>query len=97
MSAVKIIDEDRLVNSQTHGINRMFSILRQWSCSCPATCQCTCVNQKRLTDGLTVQLRQLFCDIHIDIGMTLNCLRVICACRAVQTNSHQCRDITGTI
>ena len=77
------------MNAQTHGINRAFSILRQWSCSCLATCQCTCVNQKRLTDGLTIQLRLLFCYVHIDIDMTLNCLRVICVCRAVQTNSAE--------
>ena len=43
VSAVKIIDEDRLVNAQAHGINR-FSLLRQ--CSCPATCQHACVSQK---------------------------------------------------
>ena len=87
MSAVKIIDEDRLVNAQTHDINCVFSILRQWGCSCPATCQCACVNQKRPM-GLLYQL--LFCDVHIDIGATLNllqCLHVICGCRAVQTNS----------
>ena len=47
------------------------------------------LNQKLTTDGLT---GVLFCDIHIDIGSTLNllqCLRVICGCRAVQTNSAE--------
>ena len=42
VSAVKIIDEDRQVNAQTYGING-FSLLIQWSCSCPETCQRTCV------------------------------------------------------
>ena len=33
--------------AQTHSING-FSLVRQWSCNCPATnCQCACVNQKR--------------------------------------------------
>ena len=54
-----IIDEERYVNAQTHGIN-WFSLLRQWSCSYLATWQ---------RDGLTVLL---FCNIHIDIGTTLN-------------------------
>ena len=36
----------------------------------------------------------LFCDVHIDIGTTLNlpqssCMRVICGCRAIQTNSAE--------
>ena len=35
------------VNAQTHGING-FSLLRQCSCSCLATCQHACVNQKQL-------------------------------------------------
>ena len=30
---------DRQGNVQTHGINRWFSLLRQWICSYPATCQ----------------------------------------------------------
>ena len=37
-----------------HGINGL-SLLRQWNCSCPATCQRTCVNSET-TDGLTVVL-----------------------------------------
>ena len=40
--------------------------------------------ESETTDGLTVLL---FCDIHINKGATLNCLRVVCGCRAVQTNS----------
>ena len=47
LSAMKIIDKDRYVNVQTHGINK-FSLLKQCGCCCPATCQRTCVNQKRL-------------------------------------------------
>ena len=41
------------------------------------------------TVGMTVLL---FCDVHFDKGMILNllqCLRVICACRAIQTNSAE--------
>ena len=37
---------------------------------------------------------ELFCDVHIHKGATLNllhCLRVICGCRAIQT-----KDTTGT-
>ena len=71
-----------------HRING-FSLLRQWRYSCLATCQhaCTCVTQKRPMDCRNVLL---FCDVCIDIGMTLNllqCLRFICGCRALQTNS----------
>ena len=56
---------------------------------------CLCA-ESETTDGLIVLL---FCDVHIDIHVcaTLNllqCLCVICGCRAVQTNSA--RDITGT-
>ena len=84
-------DRQRQVGECTvrHSING-FSLLRQWSCSCPATCQRVCVNQKSETmDGLTVPL---FCDVHIDIhvGATLNLLKspfVICRCRVVQTNN----------
>ena len=85
VSAVNVIDEDRKVNAQTHGIDR-FSLLRQWNCSCPATCQHACVNQKRLMGCQTVLL---FCDIHIDKGATLNLLQRlrVCGCGAVQTNS----------
>ena len=57
--AVKIIDEVRLVNAQTHGING-FSLLRQWSCirSCPATClQC----ESKTTDECTVLTAVLWC------------------------------------
>ena len=46
----------------------------------------TCCCQSETTDGLTVLL---FCDIYIDIGATLNllqCLCVICGCRADQYN-----------
>ena len=41
-----------------------------------------------MSDELTI----LFCDVHIDKGVTLNllqCLHVICGCRAVQTNSAE--------
>ena len=41
--------------------------------------------ESKMTDELTVLL---FCDVHIDIGATLNllqCLSVICGCRTVQT------------
>ena len=41
------------------------------------------------TDGLTVWP---FCDVHIDISTTLSllqCLRVICGCRPIQTNSAE--------
>ena len=31
----------------------------------------------------------LFCDIHIGMGVTLNCLHVICGCRVIQTNSAE--------
>ena len=37
-----------------------------------------------IVDRLTVLL---FFDVHIDIIATLNCLRVICGCRAIQTDS----------
>ena len=60
-------------------------LLRQWSCSCPVTCQHACENQKQL-------LGLLYCGVHIDKGATLNllqCLRVVCECRAVQTNSAE--------
>ena len=62
---------------------KQISLLGQWSCSCPATCQRACVNQKT-TDELTVLL---FCDVHIDKGVTLNllwCLCVICGFRDVE-------------
>ena len=44
-------------NAHTHGING-FSKLRywQWGCSCLATCQCTCVTQKRLMGCQTAVL-----------------------------------------
>ena len=90
MSAVKIIDEDRWVNAQTHGINWL-SLLRQWSWSCPATCQRACVNQKW---PMSCFVKLLFCDVHIDKGAKLNllhCLHVICGCRAIQT-----KDTTDT-
>ena len=67
---------------QTHGINR-FSLLRQWSCSCPATCQ-HALCESKTTNELTVLL---FCDIHIDKVTTLNllqCLHVICGYRAIR-------------
>ena len=41
--------------------------------------------ESEMTDGLTVLL---FCDVHIDKGVTLSllwCLHVICGCRTVQT------------
>ena len=47
---------------QTHGINRAFSLLRQWSCSCLATCQCTCVNQPTAT--LTLSACVSFVDVE---------------------------------
>ena len=62
------------------------SLLRQWSCSCPATCQRWRLCESKTTDKLTVLP---FCDVHIDKGATLNllgCLRVICGCRDLQTN-----------
>ena len=40
----------------------------------------------------------LFCDVHVDKGATLNLLqylRVICGCKAIQTN-RECCDTTGT-
>ena len=45
--------------------------------------------KEETTDGLTVLL---FCDVHIDIGATLNllrCLHVICGCRAIKTISAE--------
>ena len=39
-----------------------------------------------------------FCDVHTDKGATLNllqCLRVICGCRAVQANKAE-SPLTGT-
>ena len=61
------------------------------SCSFQVTCHCACVNQKQPMGFRTVLL---FYDVHIDIGMTLNlpqssCMRVICGCRAIQTNSAE--------
>ena len=53
--------------TQTHGING-FSLLRQWSCSYPATCQYACVN-KKTTDELIVLL---YCDVHTNKFLTLN-------------------------
>ena len=44
VSAMKIIDEDKYVNVHTHDINCRFSLLRQWSCTCLASCQRACVN-----------------------------------------------------
>ena len=49
----------------------------------------TLLFESETTNGLTVLL---FCDVHIDTSATLNllqCLRVICGCRAVQTNSAE--------
>ena len=57
--------------------------------SCPVTCQRIFVTQKLLMGCRTVLL---FCDIHIDVGMTLNLLqplRVICGCIAIQINSAE--------
>ena len=79
---MKIMDEDRQVNSQTHGING-FGIQRQWSCSCSAT----------MTDGLLDCTDG--CGVHItgNTGATLNllcaCMLVACACRAEQTNTAE--------
>ena len=62
---------------------------RQWSCiACLATCQCSCVNQK-WPMGLLYSSYCCLWHLYIDIGMTLNCLRVICGCRAIQTNSAE--------
>ena len=77
-SAVIFVNEDRWVITQTHGINGFSLLMRQYNCSCPVTCQCTCVNQKQPISCWTVVL---FCDVHINIGSTLNllqCLHVIC-------------------
>ena len=63
-----------------------FSLLRQWKPSNLPTRLC---DESKMTDELTVLL---FCDIHIDKGATLNllqCLCVICGCRAIQTNSAE--------
>ena len=38
LPAMEIIDEDKKVNAQIHAINGL-SLLKQGSCSCPATCQ----------------------------------------------------------
>ena len=54
-----------------------------------ATCQCTYVNENQLMGCQTVLL---FCAVHINKGVTLKllqCLRVICGCRTVQTNSTE--------
>ena len=80
---------------QTHSING-FSLLRQWNCSCPKTCQCTCDGESETTDVLTVVL---FCGVHIDISATLNllqCLRVNFGCRAVQWTNSAETSLTGT-
>ena len=48
VSVVKTINRDRWMRTQIHGINE-FSLLRQWSCSCPATSQyARPMNQKHL-------------------------------------------------
>ena len=47
-------------NVQTNGINGL-SLLRHWSCSSPATCQHTFVNEKWLIGCRTILL---FCDVH---------------------------------
>ena len=81
VSAMKIIGKDRLVNAQTHGING-FSLLRQWSCSCPATYQRACACDSKWL----MSLYFCFVDVHIDQAASLNwlqCLCVICECRAV--------------
>ena len=47
-----------------------------------------CLCESKTTDELTV----LLTDVHIDKGTTLTllqCLRVICGCRAIQTNSAE--------
>ena len=71
--------------AQTHDINRL-SLLRQWSCSGQTTSHRTCVKQPM---GWLYVL--LFCDTHIDIGMTVPACMLIVGCWAVQ-----CRYITGT-
>ena len=89
VSAMKIIDEDRYMNAQTQGINCRLSLPRQWSCSCPATCQCACVNQKQPM-GLLYCCFMTF--IIVDIGVTLNILQCLCVtsgCRAIQTKSAE--------
>ena len=60
-AAMKIVHEDRQVNAQTHGINGL-RLLRQWSCSGPATCHCTFV--KQLANELTVLLFVTFLSMH---------------------------------
>ena len=80
MSAVEIIDEDRVGECADPWYKRIQpaeTVELQLPSNLP-----TCL-QKRLM-GL------LFYDVHIDKGTTLNllqCLRVICGCRAIHTNS----------
>ena len=58
------------------------NLLRQWSCSCPATCQCRRLCESKMTDELTALP---FCDVHIDNGATLNLLRCLCIIVDVET------------
>ena len=75
--------------ADTGYINCRFSLLRQWICSYLATCKCACVNQKQPMGFI------LYCCFVTFIStkaMTLNllqCLSVICGCRAVQINSME--------
>ena len=86
------------VNVQTHGINRS-SLLRhwQWSCSCPATCHTPVWlrNDPSMMGCRTVLLiysvlwRQCSYRHRQTLSLLHQCLRVICWCRAVQTNSTE--------
>ena len=79
-----------VINTQTRGING-FNLLRHWSCSCcPATCQRACVNQKRpMSRYCTAVLRRSYRQRRDTELTTVQCLRVICGCRTVQTNSAE--------
>ena len=89
----------RQVNAQTHGVYG-FSLLRQWICSCPATCLHTASvwirNQKRPKGSVTVLL---FCDVHVDMGVTQNsCVLLwICGYRAMQTKYGDTTSTAGYV
>ena len=80
VSAMKIIDEDRQVNAQTHGI-------------CPATCQHTYVNQKQPMDNCTLLFCEVYIDMH---RRNTELTTVPACCLWMQSRAdQQCRDISA--
>ena len=77
MSAVKIINEDRYVNTQSQWYKQIQPTADSGAVAARQLPNITPVWIKMMTDELTVLL---FCDVHINKGTTLDslqCLRVI--------------------